>query len=74
MAKRPRHPNKDIEAAVQHAEAASWVWSKGKGHCWGRLKCPSGKRGGCQFSIWSTPKNPVAHARQILKRVGDCPH
>jgi hypothetical protein len=74
MAKRPRHPNKDIEAAVQDAEAAGWTWTKGKGHCWGRLWCPHGQRGGCQMSVWSTPRNPVGHARLIRKRVADCPH
>jgi hypothetical protein len=26
----------------------------------------------CQFSIWSTPKNPENHARQIIRLIDGC--
>jgi len=35
MAKRPRHPDKDIEAAVKYAEANGWIWTPSGGHAWG---------------------------------------
>src|SRR5881227_3578283 len=37
---RPRHPNKEIEAAVRYAEARGWTLTPAKGHAWGRLRCP----------------------------------
>lgn len=74
MAKRPSHPNKEIEAAVSHAEALGWRWSKVGGHAWGRLLCPHHDRDGCVLFIWSTPRNPENHARQLLRQVARCPH
>ncbi len=75
MAKRHRHPHKDIEDAVRYAESVGWTFvKKGTGHCWGRLLCPLRALGGCQLSIWSTPRDPVGHARMIRRRVDSCPH
>jgi hypothetical protein len=37
MAKRPRHPNKEIEAAVQYAEVNGWTCTVLGGHAWGIL-------------------------------------
>ena len=71
---RPRHPNKDIEAAVRYAGERGRVWSASRGHAWGRLRCPHGARGGCQLSVWSTPKSPRRHADLIRRRVDGCPH
>lgn len=70
---RPRHPNKEIEAAVQHAEAHGWTWVPSRGHAWGRLRCPHG-HGGCQRSVWSTPRNPQKYAKWLINQVDDCPH
>jgi hypothetical protein len=77
MAKRPRHPSKEIEAAVAHAEAAGWTWIKATGHAWGKLRCPFNDptcRCGefCQHSVWSTPRNPEGHARQLRRIVDGC--
>ena len=44
-----------------------------RGHCWGLIRCPHG-RGGCQKSIWSTPKSPQNHANQIRRYVDKCAH
>jgi len=73
---RPVHPDKDIEDAVSFAESQQWRYvAPGRSsHAWGRLLCPGGRPGDCALSIWSTPKNPFAHARQIRRRVNACPH
>ncbi len=71
---RPRHPDKDIEAAVQYAEELGWIFEKSHGHAWGRLKCPHSTREGCHLSVWSTPKVPEHHARHIRQTIDICPH
>jgi hypothetical protein len=77
VARRPRHPNKEIEAAVTHAEDAGWTWIAGKGHAWGLLLCPWNDKDCrcgtfCRFSIWSTPRSPENHARMIVRLVNGC--
>ncbi|QKK02904.1 MAG: hypothetical protein HND55_09770 [Pseudomonadota bacterium] len=75
---RKRHPNKTIETAVQAAEAAGWrIEMTPGGHCWARMYCPWNDpecRCGefCIASIWSTPRNPENHARQIIRVVERC--
>ena len=70
----PRHPNKEIQAALEYAQRMGWsVIKSPKGHCWGIIRCPHG-RGGCQKSIWSTPKSPQDHAKDIRRWVDKCPH
>lgn len=73
---RKSHPNKEIEAAIQYAEAHGWEYRKaGKSaHAWGRLLCPLGTRQGCAMSVWSTPRNSYNHAVQITKQIDKCPH
>ena len=71
---RPRHPNKEIEGAVQFAEGNGWRCDLASGHAWGRLYCPHSDRGGCIISVWSTPRNPFAHAQSIKREVRRCPH
>ena len=71
---RGRHANKEIEAALQYAESLGWlVVESRRGHCWGVIRCPHG-RGGCQKSVWSTPRGPENHANQIRRYVDKCPH
>ena len=79
MGRRKRHPNKVVERAVRYAEEAGWqVTSAGKSaHAWGILKCPSNDadcRCGkfCRNSIWSTPRTPESHARQVRQWVDNC--
>jgi hypothetical protein len=74
MARR-RHPDQDIEAALRHAESHGWSIVVGGSHAWGRMKCPCndghcGSREHCITSIWSTPRVPIHHARQ-LRRIAD---
>jgi hypothetical protein len=63
---RPRHPNKEIEAALKDAERRGWTWARARGHAWGRLRCQHAGREGCQFFIYGTPKNRKRTARPIL--------
>ncbi len=73
---RPKHPNKEIEAALQYAESKDWTVEKTRGssHAWGRARCSGGRRGDCLMSVWSTPRVPENHARQIRRRVDACTH
>jgi len=76
MARR-KHPSKEVEAAVAYAEAHGWRVEPARGHAWGRMYCPqndSDCRCGefCITSVWSTPRNPAHHARQIRRVVDGC--
>ncbi len=74
---RRKHPNKDIEDAIKYAEENGWRVETGGSHAWGKMYCPYNDkecRCGefCQSSIWSTPKNPTNHARQIKRVIDNC--
>src|ERR1700730_13886265 len=74
---RARHPKKEVEDAIRHAEENGWRVEVGGSHAWGRLYCPYNDtdcRCGefCISSIWSTPKNPGNHARQVKRVVDNC--
>jgi hypothetical protein len=76
---RKRHSEPCIEKAVKYAESMGWVYvAAGKSaHAWGKIQCPNNDkqcRCGqfCQNSIWSTPKNPEAHAKKIRQWVEHC--
>ena len=72
-----KHPNKDINEAVKYAIKNGWAVEMSNGHAWAQLKCPYNEdtcRNGiyCQVSIWSTPRNPTNHAKQLKKIVDGC--
>ncbi len=78
---RPRHPDKEIEAALAALERMGWSVHKVKGksaHSWGYVLCPANAkdacRGGvfCRMSVWSTPRNPRSHARSLLNKAQGC--
>jgi len=74
---RARHPKKEVEKALRHAEAQGWRIEVSGSHAWGRMYCPYNDvecRCGefCIASIWSTPKNPGNHARQLKRVVDNC--
>ncbi|KOR31678.1 hypothetical protein TI05_12080 [Achromatium sp. WMS3] len=50
------HPKKDIESALQHAEANGWRVECGGSHAWGKMYCPyNNKDCRCgEFCITST--------------------
>lgn len=68
---RTRHSKKEVEAALRYAESQGWtVTPTSSGHRWGKAECGRG----CVISIWSTPRNPGNHAKQIRRAVDRCPH
>jgi hypothetical protein len=69
-----RHPNKHIQAAIEYAEEHGWTVVRQCHHAFCVLRCPAGHRGGCQYSVWSTPRNPEAHAKDIRREVDQCEH
>ena len=80
-ASRPKHPDKAIEAALRQLEARSWSVERSKGrsaHAWGFVLCPANAgaecRGGvfCRMSVWSTPRTPERHARNLLRQAEGC--
>ena len=71
---RPRHPNKEIERVVRYAETLGWRVEKSRNHAWGHLLCPQSTREGCIVSVWSTPRNPESHARNVRSDIDLCPH
>lgn len=72
-----QHPNKEIQAAIEHAEEHGWRIEKASGHAWGRMYCPNNSaecRCGefCIASIWSTPRDADNHASKIRRVVDNC--
>lgn len=76
MIKRKKHPNKEIEKAIQYAEKRGWEYreSGNSSHTWGKLHCPLHTREGHHMSIYTTPKNPTNYAKLIYQRVDKCEH
>ncbi|MCA1685921.1 MAG: hypothetical protein LC745_08015 [Planctomycetia bacterium] len=71
---RPRHPNKEIEDAIQLAEGHGWRVVVGGSHVWGILYCPEDSRDGHRFPVYSTPRVPFAHAKDLRRAVNRCRH
>ncbi|HQZ32212.1 MAG TPA: hypothetical protein PLG89_10165 [Arenimonas sp.] len=74
---RRKHPQPDIDAAIQYARARGWKIALGGAHAWGRMFCPYNDdacRCGefCITSIWSTPRNPGNHGKQLRRVVDNC--
>lgn len=76
MARRPRHPSKDIEAAIAELEAAGWRWAPlGKSaHGWGKMLCPQHDMSDCIIFVYSTPRSAHNHAQAIRKKAEKCGH
>lgn len=74
---RKKHSKKEIETALRYAEEKGWRIESGGSHAWGKMYCPVNDincRCGefCISSIWSTPKNPTNHAKQIKRVIDNC--
>ena len=69
-----RHPNKEINAAVQFAVRSGWELRLSRGHLWGRLKCPDRSRNGHMTMVCSTPKDKDNAAKNIRRDVLKCVH
>lgn len=74
MFRRKRHSCKEIEKVVAYAESVGWRVVIGHGHAWAYLYCLQADRTGCKVGVWSTPKNPENHARQVRRQIDSCPH
>ena len=70
-----RHPNKAIRAAVAYALARGWRFAEPgrSAHAWGFLYCPDRSRAGHIFRVWSTPRSPEDHAKDLRRTVDACP-
>lgn len=68
------HPDKHIRAAVHYAVSKGWIfnWGGNSSHCYGRLKCGIPEHHQHMMSVWSTPRCPQNHARQIVRKVDSC--
>lgn len=67
-----RHPKKEIADALKRAKAIGFHVSEiHRGHRWGEVVC-----GTCDASrdIYSTPRNPGTHAKQIDRFIQDHMH
>ena len=71
---RHRHPNKEIEAAVKHAEDRGWRVFSGGSHAHWFLYCPEQNRNGCRVPVYLTPRDPENHAKRVRRRIDGCPH
>jgi len=75
--RRAKHPKKEVEQDLRHAELQGGRVEPGGSHAWGRMDCPRNLpecRCGefCITSIWSTPKSAENHARQLRRIVDNC--
>jgi hypothetical protein len=68
------HANKHIREALKYALEQDWVIKKSgpRAHAWGIIYCLFG-HAYCWFAVYSTPKNPERHARDIYRTVDRCP-
>ena len=68
------HPNKHIREALDYAENCGWTVRKsaGRTHAWGTIYCPFGHQN-CWMAVYSTPRSPENHARDIRRKVNRCP-
>ena len=76
---RSRHPKREIEDSIRHAEAHGWLIKEGGSHAWGKMLCPYNDEACrcnefCSTSIWSTPKNAGNHANFLRRVVNSCAH
>jgi hypothetical protein len=59
------HSKKQVRDALDEAYATDFgICATPAGHQWGYVEC--GKCGQ-KFSVWSTPKSPDNHAKQIMR-------
>lgn len=68
-----KHPNKHIQEALEYAQKHGWeIIPSGKSsHSFCRLRCKRGHNEH-QMSVWSTPRSPENHAKQIIRKVKEC--
>ena len=61
-----RHPKKEVNAALDYADSVRFTVERTvAGHKWGRIICACG----AWVSVWSTPRSPENHGRQLRRWV-----
>jgi hypothetical protein len=70
------HSNKPIREAVDYALENGWTLKLAgpRAHVWGVLYCHHAERQGCRRAVYSTPRSPEDHAKDIRRAVDRCPH
>ncbi|QDT39716.1 hypothetical protein [Stratiformator vulcanicus] len=64
------HQKKEISKAIEYAVGRGWTYEEHKrGHACGSLKCP----GVCLVFVSSTPRNAGNHAKDIRRKIDNCP-
>jgi hypothetical protein len=67
----PKHPEKEVNTALDHADSRGLqVERTAAGHRWGRIVCSCG----AWVSVWSTPRSPHNHGRQLRRWVDQHVH
>jgi len=69
-------PNKHIREAIKYAVQDGWTFVKAgaRAHIYGTLYCPLRTREGHSKHVYSTPRSPQDHARDIRRLVDRCTH
>jgi hypothetical protein len=69
---RRRHPKKEIADALREArQAGLLVIQIHRSHRWGQARC---QVCGAHVSVWSTPRDPGGHAKEIDRFVRNHKH
>ncbi|GAB7037637.1 MULTISPECIES: hypothetical protein [Catenuloplanes] len=65
-----------MKQALKDARLAGWHLRETAGHGYGRAFCRRVERGGavCKIIIDTTPRNPEARAKDLVRAIRDCPH
>ena len=74
MAKRPRHPDKDIEVAVKYAESKGWTWTASRGHAWACCGVRSDSEAVVASECGPHRGTRTITRRFIRRQVDRCPH
>lgn len=71
---RPKHPKKQVEAALRRAEAQGFRVAVNRGH-WGVVFCPGSAAGKCPaFSVNGSPRSADNEAGRIDRFLARCTH
>src|SRR5260370_41871474 len=73
----PSIPTRKLKRQFSVRKTRDWRVTSSKGHAWGKMYCPFNDpecRCGlhCITSIWSTPRKPQVHARDLRRKVDKC--
>src|SRR5262245_15834438 len=72
----PEHSNRYTREAISYALHNGWTLRKSgpRAHTSGLVYCAQADRTGCARAIYSTPRSPEDHAKDLRRAVDRCPH